>query len=132
MQNYIFKNTKALSVGYGPCIKQEVRAMLKLANGKEFFGTNEMKSYPGKTCPRDDLGMVSGEGYDLCKSKCSQDFHAEHEAVERALEAKEETKGSVMYLMGHTYCCNNCMTQMRNAGVAKVIYVNENNREEIL
>ena len=101
MQNYIFKNTKALSVGYGPCIKQEVRAMLKLANGKEFFGTNEMKSYPGKTCPRDDLGMVSGEGYDLCKSECSQEFHGEHEAVERAKLVNADTVGSTMFLVGH-------------------------------
>lgn len=128
---YVKEQTTLLMTGFGPCIKQPVHAMLKTRDGQEFFGSNEMKSCPGETCPRDDLGMVSGEGYCLCKSECSQDFHAEHEACERATAAGADTEGSVMYLTGHHYCCGNCINEMKKVGVSKVIYLDIGKEEEL-
>ena len=125
------KNACSLIYKGEACIKQPVHAMLVTKDGQEFFGSNEMKKNPGTICPREELGMVSGEGYHLCKEKCHQEYHAEYAAVEIAKKNNIDTIDSIMYLTGHHYCCDNCLTKMRNAGVEKVIYL-DTNKEEIL
>lgn len=98
---------------YGPCAKQVVTATIITSDGERFVGTNHCKT-PQKTCPRDELGMVSGEGYHLCKEICNQGAHAEVNAISNA---GNKAAGSVIYLEGHTYLCDNCKEAVESAGI---------------
>jgi len=131
MKNFIIKETQKLSTGFGPCIKQPVYAMLRTKSGLDFFGSNEMNTSPGSTCPRDDLGYKTGEGYALCKSACSQDSHAEIECIKRAIKQNICTIDSTLFLIGHYYCCENCMGFMLKNGVKTVIFLDDDRQEEI-
>lgn len=101
-----------------PCLKQSVYAMLVTESGREFFGSNWMSTTSGYTvCPRVELNCPSGQGYELCKEICNQDFHAEVSALRACADAGESTQGAVIYLTGHTYCCDNCIQSMTEAGI---------------
>jgi len=128
-REYIIENVQKLNSGEA-CLKQPVYAMLVTIDGKEYFGSNEMKACV-TICPREELNLPSGEGYHHCKETCKQDYHGEHEAVKRATTDNAKTKDSVMYLVGHHYCCDNCMSVMKKAGVKKVIYVDTKKEEEL-
>jgi deoxycytidylate deaminase len=105
-----------------PCIKQSVYAMLVTASGREFFGSNWMSTTSGATvCPRVTEGCPSGQGYELCQTVCNQEFHAEVAALRACVEAGETTEGAVIYLTGHTYCCDNCIVEMTKAGIYQCI-----------
>ena len=58
--------------------------------------------------------MKTGEGYELCRSVCGQKHHAE---VDACLKAGERARGGVLYLIGHSYCCDNCLSVMKEHGI---------------
>lgn len=99
------------------CAKQITIAIIE-NKGEYWIGTNWCGS-PQKKCPRGD--MPSGEGYDLCKSICHQTGHAEENAIK---EAGKKSKGSVLYLIGHTRICDNCQKLIDQAGISKTIIIN--------
>lgn len=101
--------------GFGPCVKQTVTARIVATTGEEFVSTNYCKK-PQTLCPRQD--MPTGQGYEKCKNICHQDGHAEENAV--AL-AGDKARGSVLYLTGHYYACDNCQKICKDAGVKEII-----------
>jgi len=99
------------------CKKQTTVAII-MKDGKFIsMGTNEIHE-PVEVCPRDEMGFKSGEGYHLCKETCGQISHAE---VDACVRAGAEAKGASLYLMGHTYCCDNCISVMAEYGIAEVV-----------
>lgn len=100
----------------GPCAKQTVTATIITKDGECFSGTNACEN-PQKECPRDVLGMKSGEGYHLCKEVCNQTAHAEVNAIKLA---GEKANGSVLYLEGHSYACDNCKGHAESAGISEI------------
>lgn len=97
------------------CKKQTTIAIVMKDNQLISIGTNEINSDISE-CPR--KGMKTGEGYELCKSICKQNHHAE---VDACLKAGERAKGATLYLIGHTYCCDNCKKIMDEHGILKTI-----------
>lgn len=93
------------------CAKQVVRATLVAADGEVFIGENSCLN-PQDVCPRGD--MPSGQGYELCKSVCQQEGHAEVMAI---LKAGRKAEGACIYLDGHTYFCQSCQNTASSAGV---------------
>jgi len=130
MKKYIVNNTKKRSLGVA-CLKQPVYAMLVTADNKEYFGSNEMKASCVTVCPREELNLPSGVGYHHCKETCQQDEHAEREAINRAKADGVDTVGSTIFLVGHHYCCDECMDKMKKAGVSKVVFI-DTGKEEII
>jgi cytidine deaminase len=104
-----------------PCLKQQVYACLETTEGERFYGANWMLNNTVVECPR--LKFESGTRYDLCESECGQgtDYHAERQAINACLEAGADTEGAVMYLTGHTYCCDDCTYAMLDAKVSRVV-----------
>ena len=98
----------------GPCAKQVVRATLVARNGERFVGANDCAN-PQPSCPRD--GLPSGVGYHLCTGICRQTGHAEVNAI---CAAGNKAEGSVIYLTGHTYACDDCKNFAEWAGVAEI------------
>jgi len=98
----------------GACAKQKVIAVIE-NNGKTYSGTNACQNVQRK-CPR--KGMKTGEGYELCKNVCKQFYHAEVSALKKA---GKNAKGGTLYLIGHTYCCDECKKAMKKAGIKKII-----------
>jgi deoxycytidylate deaminase len=98
------------------CLKQTVIAVIM--NNKRIvgFGGNFINNEEVKSCVRE--GFASGDGYEYCAFVCNQNNHAE---VEACLNAGELTKGGTLYLIGHTYACNDCMDFIKKSGIVKVI-----------
>ena len=99
------------------CTKQTTVAVI-INNGEFWVGTNSCDC-PQKVCPRE--GMKTGEGYNLCKDVCKQKAHAE---IDACLKAGKKARGGTLYLMGHTYCCDECKKVMKEYGIKKVV-INE-------
>ena len=98
----------------GKCAKQDVVAIIKNGN-KIFTGTNSCDN-PQSVCPRDN--MPDGIGYELCKSICMQTNHAE---VNACINAGEYSNGATLYLIGHSYCCDDCKEFMKASGIREII-----------
>lgn len=96
------------------CKKQTVVAVIMKDNQLISTGTNEIHA-DVDNCPR--IGMKAGEGYELCKNICKQKYHAEEEAC---INAGEKAKGATLHLIGHTYCCDNCLNVMKKHGIYQV------------
>jgi cytidine deaminase len=111
-----------------PCIKQPVNAVLITVAGTKHFGANWMTNQDISVCPRVTLNCVSGEGYEHCIDTCNQEFHAEPAAIDACINAGADTVGSVVYLTGHTRCCQPCQDSMKAAGVRKAICI-DNGKE---
>ena len=98
----------------GKCAKQETIAIIE-NHGRYWIGSNWCNNSQD-ICPRSN--MKTGEGYELCRSICNQDYHAE---VDACIKAGTNAKGGILYLLGHTYCCDNCKEIMNNFGIREVI-----------
>ena len=96
------------------CKKQTTVAVIMKDGQLVSIGTNEINA-DIKECPR--KGMETGVGYELCRDVCKQKNHAE---VNACLKAGEQAKGSTLFLIGHTYCCDNCKRVMKEYGVKEV------------
>jgi deoxycytidylate deaminase len=99
----------------GKCAKQEVIAILE-THGMYFVGTNVCGNVQ-KECPRKD--MPTGWGYEKCHDICQQPFHAEVVALIQA--GRQLAKDGTLYLIGHTYCCDDCKKQLEEYGVTNII-----------
>jgi len=96
----------------GKCAKRHVVAIIE-KSGKFYVGSDWCRN-PQKKCPR-----FPGEDYAKCKKICKQDGHAEVDAIKKA---SGNTKGAVMYLIGHDHCCDSCLDAMEKAGIETVIF----------
>ena len=101
------------------CAKQTTIAVIVKEN-RFYVGTNWCET-PQKECPRKDL--PSGEGYEMCRDICHQNAHAEVDAL---LKAGTDARGGTLYLIGHTYCCDNCLKAMQEYGIEKVNFCERN------
>lgn len=103
------------------CAKRRVTAILIPRNHNSLIFGQHQTHYaatnwcfnPQETCPREE-----GEGYEKCKIICNQPNHAEVNVVNAA---GERAKGSMVIVIGHDHCCENCLQVMADAGVAEVI-----------
>ena len=106
--------------GAGPCVKQTVTATIVARDGSRFVATNYCLT-PQTVCAR--AGMKTGEGYELCKSVCSQPAHAEVNAI-RLASSYDDARfifGSMLYLEGHSYACDKCTRTAMAAGIAEIV-----------
>ena len=122
----INKHWKLKSNQMKQCKKQTTYAVIYKDGQAMGVGTNQI-SEDITECPRDKAGFKSGKGYHLCKEVCRQAGHAEEMACR---DAGKKALGGTLYLIGHTYCCDNCIEIMANAGIFEVVLcdVKENNR----
>ncbi len=97
------------------CKKQTVVAIIMKDKQLISIGTNDINASITE-CARKDL--PSGVGYELCKSVCNQNSHAE---VDACIKAGDKAKGATLYLIGHTYCCDNCIKIMEQYGIGDVV-----------
>lgn len=95
------------------CAKQTVIAIV-VNNGEYWVGSNWCKT-PQAVCPRGD--MKTGEGYELCKSVCHQENHAEINALNKA---GSNANGGELYIIGHSYCCDTCKNIATERGIKKI------------
>jgi deoxycytidylate deaminase len=96
------------------CKKQTTVAIIMKDGELISIGTNEIHADIIE-CPR--KGMKTGVGYELCRDICKQKYHAE---VDACMKAGDRAKGGTLYLIGHTYCCDNCKNVMNEHGIIDV------------
>ena len=118
MKQYIIDGCNAVAGDLVPCVKQPVYALIITTDGKEHFGSNWMTNSNVTVCPRVELNCPSGQGYELCKEVCNQDFHAERFAISLCTS---DTTDATLYLTGHTYCCDDCIAAMKAAGIKTAV-----------
>lgn len=126
INGYLYNDIKrwGFSSGRLNCVKQTVLARLICKDGRTVHGGNFMNA-PVDICPRDTLGMKSGEGYHLCYEVCVQTHHAETDALNKAEELGYDVTDGVMIVIGHTYCCSNCLKTMEDAGLKRCVIIDE-------
>lgn len=90
------------------------------ANGSEYHRTHG--------CKRVELGIPTGQGYELCEG-CHPKNHSEQKAIADARAQGSSTRKAILYLWGHWWCCEPCWQAMTAAGI-KTVYLLE--RSEIL
>jgi len=118
---FIKKEMKAELLKYSPtnsCLKQVVKAVIRTEKGELVFGSNDI-NVELDSCPRVEKGCKTGEGYELCKKICKQKSHAEITAIQNAKKQGIDIKNGTLFLVGHTYCCENCLDGMKKAGLKK-------------
>tara|TARA_R110000803_G_scaffold58223_1_gene116446 strand:+ start:667 stop:978 length:312 start_codon:yes stop_codon:yes gene_type:complete len=96
------------------CKKQTVVAIIMKDQQLIAMGTNEIHA-DIDVCPR--LDMPTGVGYELCRDICKQGQHAE---IDACIKAGTEARGATLYLIGHSYCCDNCKKVMEEFGIKEV------------
>lgn len=82
-------------------------------------GANGSEYHQKYGCKRKELGIKTGERYDLCEG-CDPRYHAEVRAIQAA---GVTARGSNLYLWGHWWCCESCWQVMVDAGVKNVYLV---------
>lgn len=92
------------------CRKQTVLCVIVREDGEAYVGVNTC-SIDGDTCPREEQGCASGEGYHLCGPQ----VHAEIAAIRQA-EGSEDLEG-VAFITGHDYACKECTLALRDENV---------------
>lgn len=98
------------------CLKQVVKALIYQRGEKLLLvAYNDIENESVSECPRQ--GMLSGEGYELCKSICNQQGHAEIQAVDKAIELGIDLSDCYLVIEGHSYICNECQSYMRKHGL---------------
>ncbi len=107
------------------CIKQRVGAIIQLNDGKFIYGSNNI--YANITiCPREEQGFPTGEGYHLCKDICKHN-HAEIDAIINAQKESVDISDCILFLYGHTYCCDQCILKMKEAGLKECCIIDDSN-----
>ena len=99
----------------GPCAKRRVTATVVDTSGTHWVAFNHTMK-PQTRCPR--AGMSTGVGYELCRDVCQQPGHAEINAIKFA---GDKARGATLYVSGHSYVCDDCMSAARKGGVSKVV-----------
>ena len=65
--------------------------------------------------------LASGEGFDLCPG-CNPNAHAEARVISEARD-QNTLVGATLYLYGHWWCCEDCWSAIRTAGITRVCLV---------
>ena len=74
-------------------------------------------------CRRKELGIATGERYELCEG-CHPKNHSEVRAIKNTRERGNETLGSEIYLWGHWWCCQDCwQAKIGRASCRERVYV---------
>ena len=81
--------------------------------------------YDRKECRRRTQGFNSGEGLHLCRGT-----HAEANAIVQAAKLGHSVKGATMYCSHQP--CNDCAKLIINAGIVKVVFLEEYPESESL
>jgi deoxycytidylate deaminase len=121
----------SMSLAGYKCYKQSVIAMVEEDN---LFGSNNVKNKLS-VCPRVEIGFASGAGYHICIEKCNGNNIHEHAEISLINEAKRRgisLKNKTIYLLGHTYCCENCLKELREAGVSLIKILLEDSVKTII
>lgn len=107
-----------------PCLKQSVKALIVTLQGEQIFGSNHINNII-TSCPRVEQGCKTGEGYQLCKDICNQGAHAEVDAIIQAQKQNISITGGTLYLVNHYYCCENCLSSMKEAKLSRAIVLGD-------
>jgi deoxycytidylate deaminase len=95
----------------GSVVVKDHRIIGQGANGSDYH-----KTHP---CRRKELGIATGQRYDLCEG-CSPKNHSEPKAIADAHAAGQDTNDADVYLWGHWWCCQPCWETMIAAGIRQV------------
>src|SRR5690606_38080501 len=74
-------------------------------------GANGSKYHEEQGCRRVELGIPTGQGYELCEG-CHPKNHSEPKAIADALKHEDSLVGAELYLWGHWWCCEPCWNSM--------------------
>lgn len=104
------------------CLKQSVYAIIINEKKEIIVGSNNI-NYKVSECPRVTNNSKSGEDYHFCKEICNQNNHAEVDAIKKGIESNYDFTNSTLYLIGHTYCCENCLKEINKVNINNIVIV---------
>jgi deoxycytidylate deaminase len=90
-------------------------------------GANGSTYHKDHPCRRVELGIPTGQGYELCEG-CHPKNHSEAKAIAATQADGQDPAGADLYLWGHWWCCEPCWDKMISAGI-KDVYLMEGSEE---
>lgn len=120
--NVFMQEAKAVSEKYSLDLKHRTGAIIIRKDAVLGKGANGSHYHEKHGCKRKELGIPTGEGYDLCPG-CSPKNHAEQKAIQDAVDHKKKTKDADLFLWGHWWCCQSCWKAMEKAKIKRVFLV---------
>ena len=133
-ENYYLNIAKTVA-GRGTCIRRKFGAIIVkddviISTGYAGAPRGRVNCCDLNYCLRDKMNIPRGERYELCRS-----VHAEANAIIAA--SRDRMLGSTLYLacidpktgetVPGTCCCQMCKRMVINAGIAKVIVMEDDN-----
>ena len=112
----------------GVVIEKNGKIIVTAANGSDFHKKREEEmlkkdpNYAFKGCIRKELGIPTGQRYDLCPG-CSNENHGEYKAISKIIGIDDYNllKGAKLHLYGHWWCCSTCCGLMTEANISEAI-----------
>lgn len=110
------------------CIRRQYGAII-VSKGDHILSTGYNGAARGELhclnlgCERERLNVPKGERYELCVS-----VHAEANAIIQAARGGASIDGAKLYVNGAP--CKMCWRLIKNAGIAEVIYINDDPESE--
>jgi len=117
-RDYARKYSQDDAVPTGSVIVKAGEIVGRGANGSDYHKTH--------VCKRVELGIPTGQGYELCEG-CHPKNHSEPRAILDGLSRHKDIRGADLYLWGHWWACEPCWLAIQDAGI-KDIYLLENSQ----
>jgi len=96
------------------CIKTTVYCLIESVDGRSVHASNRCNN-PQTVCPRGE-----GEGYDKCTLICSQQGHAEVQAIRQADLIGMPLQDATAIILGHYYACDPCVAALNDRGITDI------------
>jgi deoxycytidylate deaminase len=90
-------------------------------------GANGSNYHQLHGCRRVQLGIPTGQRYDLCEG-CSPKNHSEPKAISAAIAGGHDTNGADLYLWGHWWCCEPCWNAIISAHINQVYLLQDSEK----
>lgn len=141
---YIPKNKKILYVGIDNKFMRLARDFAKKHSLDDYMpgaavivkdgvvvgeGANGSKYHDKHPCRRKDLGLKTGEGYELCEG-CHPNNHSEVASINNAKDRgnKKGLTEANLYLWGHWWCCKPCWEAMIEVDIRNVYLLKDSEK----
>lgn len=108
------------------CLKQSVYAIIINEKKEIIVGSNNINNKVLE-CPRVTNNSKTGEDYHFCKEICNQNNHAEVDAIKKGIESNYNFNDAILYLVGHTYCCENCLKEIDKVNIKNIVIIGNSN-----
>lgn len=124
--DHYFLNIASVVAERSSCLRNRVGAVIVKDKDIISTGYNGAPQYQKNClemdhCYRNENGIKSGTQLESCRAVGS---HAEANAISLAARNGHSTNKATIYIVGHTFVCNQCKALIANSNIVRVVLLN--------